>query len=45
MQQMNKYKSLFESKKLKYIAYRDITNIRYKSIKPYREYLILTIKI
>lgn len=30
-----------ESKKLEYIAYRDISNSRYKFLKPYREYLIL----
>lgn len=39
---MKRYKKLFESTKYKYIAYRDVENMRYKSIKPYREYIILT---
>ena len=41
---MKRYKpfNFKESKKYKYIAYSDVVNNRYKSIKPYREYLILT---
>ena len=39
---MKRYKKIFESKKYNYIAYREVVNYRYKSIKPYREYLILT---
>jgi hypothetical protein len=39
---MKRYKKLFESQTYHSIAYRDIENTRYKSIKPYREYLIIT---